>query len=210
MTAILGKRRSASPPEGGEPPAKKIALGSPAGSFSEPSSDSSSGYPPGPPPGGPPRRKWEFTKIDDIPQSIRAKNVAKFSVEVLYKGENDQEEPVNHTVARLTFQHKQGHDTAYMVAGTAGLLIDLQVDVTMVGKTLGVLGDLTIKTFTYDGIHSRAVYGYDVPLKAARRGRGGRKQGKTVKDFLEVISGNNLVSCGFNHDTHMVGCKDFV
>ncbi|KAJ5526278.1 hypothetical protein N7494_012928 [Penicillium frequentans] len=191
MAAIVGKKRSASPPEGGGPPAKEVALG---------------------PPAEPPQRNWDFTKIEDIPQSIRAKKVAKFSVEVVYKGENptNNEHPTNHTITRLTFQHKQEHDTAYMVAGTAGLTIDLQVDLTDLAGHLRNAADVQVKTFTYDGVHKRAVYAYDVPIKPTRKGRGGRNSGKTVKDFLEVLLTNNFVPCGFNiEDYHIVGCKDF-
>lgn len=186
MTALVGKKRSASPPEGGGPPAKKVAL-------------------------EPPKREWYFTKMEDIPQSIRAKNVARFSIEVIYKGEdaNNEERPTNHTITRLTFQHKQELDTAYLAAGTMGLTIDLHIDVTDPVVGIRNAGDVLVKTFTYDGVHVRAVHAYDVPIKASRRGKGGRKSGKTVKDFLEVISVNNLVPCGFNMETEVVGCKDF-
>ncbi|KAJ5671686.1 hypothetical protein N7507_000813 [Penicillium longicatenatum] len=173
MAAALvpGKKRTASPPEGGGPPAKKAALGPPAG----------------PPPEEPPRRRWEPTKIEDIPPSIRAKNVAKLSVE-----------------------HQQAQDTAYLAAGTTGLLIAFD----MKGKALeggsGWNGFLLLKTFSYEGMHKQAIHGYDIPIKAARKGKGSRKQGKTVKDFLEVLLGNNFLPCGFNMDTHVVGCKDFI
>ncbi|KAJ5650749.1 uncharacterized protein N7484_004472 [Penicillium longicatenatum] len=182
MAAALvpGKKRTASPPEGGGLPAKKAALGPPAG----------------PPPEEPPRTRWEPTKIEDIPQSIRAKNVAKLSVEVIYKGENlgdsGDTTPSNHTVMKLTFQHQQAQDTAYLAAGTRGLLIAFD----MKGKALeggsGWNGFLLLKTFSYEGMHKQAIHGYDIPIKAARKGKGSRKQGKTVKDFLEVLLARNV------------------
>ncbi|KAJ5994481.1 hypothetical protein N7451_010205 [Penicillium sp. IBT 35674x] len=97
-----------------------------------------------------------------------------------------------------------------MVAGTAGLTIDLQVDLTDLAGHLRNAADVQVKTFTYDGVHKRAAYAFDIPLKPTRRGKGGRNSGKTVKDFLEVILANSFVPCGFNiEDYHIVGCKDF-
>ncbi|KAJ6095641.1 hypothetical protein N7486_006387 [Penicillium sp. IBT 16267x] len=186
MAALIGKKRSASPPDGGEPPAKKAALGppaEPAGGPAEKPAEKPTGEPP-----GAPRRKWYFTKLEDIPQSIRAKKIAKFSVEVIYKGDNADDHPLNHSITRLTFQHKQAHDTGHLAAGTMGILVDLHVN-PMDLRGPGAGGDLLVRTFS--------------------KGKAGRKEYKTVKDFLQVIPGNDMIPCGFNTDEWAVGCKDF-
>lgn len=171
---------------GEEPPAKKVASS--------------------------PGKEYTFQSIRNIPQHLRAKKIQSFFVEFL---DLDQERlapdqfdedgmRTNSCMIRLVFQHKQDHDTDHALAGTVGIVIELQHDGGWGAKCSD--GDLLVKTVSYDGPHRYTVKARELPIRQRGRNRGSR-----VKDFLQVLDDHTLLPCGFNTEkTTITGCRDFM
>ncbi|KAJ5928654.1 hypothetical protein N7466_007610 [Penicillium verhagenii] len=141
------------------------------------------------------------TKIDDVHKGIRDKEVGKFTIEFLFLSEADNGDIDNHTVARLTFKDIEKEDSEYANAGTRGVVIDWAAKTGAKNATYNA-GELEVKPFSYEGMHNKGVFSFDIPIKPDTV--------KTVQHFLNVLLSHTFIPCAFNVTSRgLLGCKDF-